>query len=126
MGRASDSVLSVVAVALLVAVPEALGSTEVELAECLVVEDGAEDVELLAAVEGDAEFEGWEFCVEPVAAEVTTSLSEIEESVATLGESVVREGKLVSVVSCRLCTSVPGSPQTLPGKAHPSTVQIMI
>ena len=124
IGSTSGSFLLEATVALLAAVAEAVGWLEVVL-DCFVVVVGREEVELLAGVTDAAKLEDWASCLDVVVAVAVVSLSEAARSVEAFRESVVRDGKLVSVVSCRLCTSNLGWPHDPNGNAHPSTVHSM-
>ncbi len=124
IGSTSGSFSSEIPVALFAGVTEAVGWMEVVL-ECFGVEEGTEEVELLAGVTDATKPEDWASCLNVVVADVAVLLSAVVGSVEAFEESVVRDGKPVSVVSCRLCTPNPGWSHTPSGNAQPSTVQTM-
>jgi hypothetical protein len=113
IGRASESALLEEAVALALALLDALGIEDAVVDECLEVDEAAVEVELWAGV-GDIVALGDCAAVERIV---------VDASVEALAVLEVSPGKLVSVVSCLLCSCAPSMRQSLSGITHPNAAQ---
>ena len=90
---------------------------------CFAVEEGAVDDDPVGEGNAVAKLEDWLSDTDPVLMDEVASLLEADDVVEVLGESVVRAGNAVFVVSCRLWTSDPEAPWALMDSSNPSAIQ---